>query len=390
MQYITSRTSYYTGKKWYNVHGQRVDLHKRLMYTESGKLKGHITTSRGAQYKITRSGNWLKIKTNNQLTISALPKVRQHSIAGTVFRMAMFNLYFNHRMHTPADVHFLFHSGEPYKLSCIPSPEDGTKIDIGYYEDGAVQPPTTSTNSTTAISAASKNATTIITASKSTMAIASSTTALNLPDSSTLAPDNPGRKFVKLASVPKGSSISFAVLNNQNPKATTTANPLLPTPSGANATTLREAQAAGTATPTKVTPSSPIASSVAVPTKVNPPPTDSSATVPVQHDTSDIANNITRVDALIGRESVADSLPSQLVIMNGGEVLKIVPLEQRVSKFLIGRGNDTIMAYSMNGPKTIQDRHTLLWSWASNAIKNAGSLLLPALTTVAALKGSTL
>ncbi len=371
-EYTTSKTSYYTGKKWYNVHGQRVDLHKRLMYTESGELKGHITTSRGAQYKITRSGNWLKIKTNNQLTISTLPQVRQHSFAGTMFRMALFNLYFNHLMRTPVDVHFLFHNGEPYKLSCVPNPEDGTKIDIGYYDDNAAQLPTASTNAT-AVSTTTGNSTAAIGSA------GSNTTALDLPDSNTRAPDNPGRKFIKLASAPKGSSISFAVLNNQDPKGKTT---VAPTSAGANITTPSDAQTANTTTPIKVSTPTPPANSSA--------PANSSTVVP--YNTTDIedSNNITRIDTLIDRESIATSVLTQLVIMSGDEVLKTVPLKQRVSTFLIDSGNDTIMAYSMNEPKTIQSRHVLLWSWVNNAIKNAGSLLLPALTTAAALKGSTL
>lgn len=364
-EYTTSKTSYYTGKKWYNVHGQRVDLHKRLMYTESGKLKGHITTSKGAQYKITRSGDWLKIRTNNQLTISTLPQVTLRTIAGITFRTAVLNLYLNHLMHIPVELHFLFHNGEPYKLSCVPNPEDDTKVDIGYYDDNAVQLPTVSTNAT-AVSTADNSTTAPGSAS-------SNTTALDLPGNNTHTTANSGKKFVRLASAPKGSSISFAVLNNQNPKAKTTA---APASAGANITTPSDAQTASTTTPT----------TVSTPTT----PANSSAVVP--YNTTDIedSNNITRIDTLIGQEGVATSALSQLVIMNGDEVLKIVPLKQRVSKFLIESGNDTIMAYSMNGPKTIESRHVLLWSWVSNAFKNAGSLLLPALTTAAALKGSSL
>ncbi len=367
-EYVTSTKTYFVGRKWYNVHGQQVDLYKNLMYTQAGKLKGHITTSRGTQYKINRAaGGWLQIKTNNQLTISTLPKVRQHSIMNTVFKMAVFNFYFHHLWNTDVNVHFLLHDGKPYKLFFLPNPGDNTKIDIGYYDDSAGELPTANTVSATAVSTA--------TSTTAVSAAGNGTTTLGTPGNSTTAVDSSGKKFIKLASAPKGSSIGFVVLNNDNPKAKT---PLTPTPSGANATV--------TTTPAIV--SSVSANSSDTSLAVATPPMPSNVTELQDSNNIQDSNNVTRIDTLIGQERVATDALSQLLIMNGDEVLSSIPVPtHKVTKFLINSDNDTILTYSMEGLQTVQNRHVLWW-WRYNSIAatTAGSVLLPALTTVAALK----
>ena len=377
-EYVTSTKTYFVGKKWYNVHGQQVDLYKNLMYTQSGKLKGHITTSRGTQYKINRAaGGWLQIKTNIQLTISTLPKVRQHNIMDTVFKMAVFNLYFNHLWHTDVNVHFLLHDGKPYKLFFLPNPGDNTKIDIGYYDESAGELPTANTVSATAVGAPTSTAV--------VSAASNGTTTLGISGNSTTAVDDPGKKFIKLASAPKGSSIGFVVLNNDNPKAKT---PITLTPSGANTTVVSASNVQATPTTTPAIVSSVSANS-----------SDTSLAVPTQPMSSNItdihasnnirdSNNVTRIDTLIDRERVATDALSQLLIMNGDEVLSSIPLPtHKVTKFLINSGNDTILTYSMEGLQTVQNRHVLWW-WRYNSIAatTTGSVLLPALTTVVALK----
>ena len=347
-EYTTSKQSYYVGKADYELNGRRVNLHKLLTVTESGQRKEHITSSRGKQYKIIPSGNWQKIRAgtgNNRITISTLPKVREHTIANTLFRMAMFNIFFNHYMRNPVHVHFLFHHGRPRTLSCIPNP-DSKNIDIGYYDDGSVQPTT---------------------ASKSTATAASNyTTTPGLSGNSTQAPN---RKFIKLTSAPLGSSIKFAVLDNPDPKANTTS-----TPTTAGVTNSTTPAFAG------------VTNSTAQPANATLPATVSS-TVPQNSTDIETSNNITQIDSLLAREGVADNVMSQLAIMNGDEVLKIISLDRRVKQLLFDSDNDTVLNLPMIGPKTVVEKHTWLWKEYSNAgVKNTGSLLLPVVTALSALK----
>ena len=352
-EYTTSKQSYYVGKADYELTGRRVNLHKLLMVTESGQRKAHITSSRGKQYKIIPSGNWQKINVgtgNNRITISTLPKVREHTIANTLFRMAMFNIFFNHYMHNPVHVHFLFHSGRPRTLSCVPNP-DCKNIDIGYYDDGLVQPTTESNSTATAAS--------------------NYTTTPGLSGNSTQAPD---RKFIKLASAPLGSSIKFAVLDNPDPKANKNSTP---TPAGVtNSTTSIPAFAGAT-------------NSTAQPANATVPATVSSSPALAPQNSTDIetSNNITQIDSLLARQGVADNVMSQLAIMNGDDVLKIISLDRRVKQLLFDSDNDTILNYPMIGPKTVVEKHTWLWKEYSNAgVKNTGSPLLPVVTALSALK----
>lgn len=159
-EFVTTRQSYHVGKQWYNIGGHRVDTFKSSLYTDAGKLRHHVTTSNGVRYKISQFGNWLQVKLGNKLTISTLPRTL-HKIADSVFRMSILNLLFKDSGRTSADIYFLFDNDKSYKLSCIPNPKDNAKIDIGYYVDSAVQLPTPSTNSTTAVSTAT-NSTTVL------------------------------------------------------------------------------------------------------------------------------------------------------------------------------------------------------------------------------------
>lgn len=386
-EYTISKQTYFVGKAHYKLNGQRVNLHKLLMVTESGQPKKQITTSRGKQYKITSSGNWQKIRAgtgNNRITISTLPKVREHTIRNTLFKMAMFNIFFNHHMLNPVHVHFLFHKGQPHTLSCVPSP-DGKNIDIGYYDDGSVQPTTPSASTAIAVSAARGGTSALSTAGVSTSAVStagssssvvspasSSTLAVSTAINSTTTPAGnstqaPDRKFIKLASAPTGSSIKFAVLDNQNPKAKTTPAPTSVGPT--NSTT--PAQAVNATAPAMV--SSPLA--------------DASALVPQNTTDIETSNNITQIDALLSRAGVADDVMSQLAIMNGDEVLNIISLDKRVKQMLFDSDNDTILNYPMIGPKTIEERHTWFWrDLSSTGVKNTGSLMLPVVTALSALK----
>lgn len=356
-EFVTTKQVYHVGKQWYNIGGHRVDTFKSSLHTNAGKLRHHVTTSNGVQYKISQFGNWLQVKLGNKLTISTLPRTL-HKIADSVFRMSVLNLLFKDSRRTSADVYFLFDNDKSYKLSCIPNPEDNAKIDIGYYVDGADQLPTPSTNSTIAVSTASN-----------------STTVLSPSGNSTQTLDS-GKKFVKLASAPKGSSISFAVLNNQDLKANTTM--MAPTSYSANTTT--------TAQETNST----------APATVSSTPANGSVVVPYNATDIEAGHNITQIESLIGQKGVVNNLLSQVVIMNGDEVLETISLGERVSKFLVNSGNDTIMTYSMDEPKTIERRFTWLWS-SSQSNKNTGNmfsaLLLPLttmLTTIGVLKNSVL
>lgn len=352
-EYTTSKQSYYVGKADYELNGRRVNLHKLLTVTESGQRKEHITSSRGKQYKIIPSGNWQKIRAgtgNNRITISTLPKVREHTIANTLFRMAMFNIFFNHYVRNPVHVHFLFHHGRPRTLSCIPNP-DSKNIDIGYYDDGSVQPTTASNSTATAAS--------------------NYTTTPGLSGNSTQAPD---RKFIKLASAPLGSSIKFAVLDNPDPKANTTSTPT--TVGVTNSTTPAFAG---------------VTNSTAQPANATLPATVSSTPALAPQNGTDIetSNNITQIDSLLAREGVTDNVMSQLAIMNGDEVLKIISLDRRVKQLLFDSDNDTVLNLPMIGPKTVVEKHTWLWKEYSNTntgVKNTGSLLLPVVTALSALK----
>ncbi len=386
-EYTISKQTYFVGKAHYELNGQRVNLHKLLMVTESGQPKKQITTSRGKQYKIISSGNWQKIRAgtgNNRFTISTLPKVREHTIRNTLFRMAMFNIFFNHHMLNPVHVNFLFHKGQPHTFSCVPSP-DGKNIDIGYYDDGSVQPTTASAStatvvsaakggtsalgtvgvSTSAVSTASSSSSVVSTASSSTSAVSTAINSTTTPaGNSTQAPD---RKFIKLASAPTGSSIKFAVLDNQNPKAKTT-----PAPTSVGPT--------NSTTPAQVV-------NATAPAMVGSPPADASVLVPQNTTDIESSNNITRIDALLSRAGVADNVMSQLAIMNGDEVLNIISLDRKVKQLVFDSDNDTILNYPMIGPKTIEERHTWFWRDLSNTgVKNTGSLMLPVVTALSALK----
>ena len=116
-------------------------------------------------------------------------------------------------------------------------------------------------------------------------------------------------------------------------------------------------------------------------------PATVSSTVPQNSTDIETSNNITQIDSLLAQEGVADNVMSQLAIMNGDDVLKIISLDRRVKQLLFDSDNDTVLNFPMIGPKTVVETHTWLWKEYSNTgVKNTGSLLLPVVTALSALK----
>ena len=345
-EYATKTKTYFTGKELYNVHGRQVNLHKNLMFDKTGKLKKQITTANGVKYNIKQSKGWLTVKTNNHFTISTLPQVRSQSFLGTMFRLSLFNFYLSHLWNTPVEVHYLFRNSESRKLLFVPDPVDSSKVNIGYYETSADELPTAHNttmtvypgNRTTTVSPAGTNVTT-----------------------TSPPPDN---QFITIATAPKGSSISLALLNNPEAKpsanVTTTANPVTPT----NGTQL--------------------------PSSTEPLSTPATPELPSNSTDIQVSNNVTRLNSLIPRGNIATDAVSQLVIMNGDEILGTMPLAHQVTKFLVNSDNDTILTYSMNGPETVENRFIEWWWSYSNiavAANKPGYLLMP-LLAAGALKNN--
>ena len=115
---------------------------------------------------------------------------------------------------------------------------------------------------------------------------------------------------------------------------------------------------------------------------------DVSALVPYNTTDIDTSNNITQIDSLLARADIAHDVKSQLAIMNGDEVLKIIHLDRRVLQYVIASENDTIANFPMIGPKTIEEEHTWYWkSESTNAgVENTDSLVLPVVAAISALK----
>ena len=350
-EFVTKTKTYFTGKKLYNVHGRQVNLHKNLMFDKTGKLKKQITTANGVKYNIKASNGWLTVKTNNHFTVSTIPRVRSQSFLGTMFRLSLFNFYLNHLWNTPVEVHYLFRNSESRKLLFVPDPFDSSKVNIGYYQTSTDELPTAHNttmtvytgNRTTTVSPAGHNVTT------------------------TSPP--PDKQFITIATAPKGRSISLALLNNPEAKpsvttssnVTTRASPVTPTN--------------GTQLPSSTEP-------LSIP--ATPPELPSNST-DIQ-----VSNNITRLDSLIPRGNIATDVVSQLVIMNGDEVLGTMPLAHQVEKFLVNSDNDTILTYSMNGPETVENRFVeWWWSYSNIAVAaNKPSYLLVPLLAAGALKNN--
>ena len=350
-EYVTKTKTYFTGKELYNVHGRQVNLYKSLMFDKTGKLKKQITTANGVKYNIKKSKGWLTVKTNNHFTISTIPQVRSQRILGTMFRLSLFNFYLSHLWNTPVEVHYLFRNSESRKLLFVPDPVDSSKVNIGYYETSADALPTAYNTTMTAYTG---NRTTTV-----------SPTGNNV---TTTSPP-PDKQFITIATAPKGSSISLALLNNPGAKpsattssnVTTTASPVPPTN--------------GTQLPSSTEP---------LPTPATPPELPSNST-DIQ-----VSNNVTRLNSLIPRGNIANDVVSQLVIMNGDEILGTMPLAHQVEKFLVNSDNDTLLTFTMNGPETVENRFVEWWWWYSNiaaAANKPGYLMMP-LLAAGALKNN--
>ena len=350
-EYVTKTKTYFTGKELYNVHGRQVNLYKNLMFDKTGKLKKQITTANGVKYNIKQSKGWLTVKTNNHFTISTIPKVRSQRILGTMFRLSLFNFYLSHLWNTPVEVHYLFRNSESRKLLFVPDPVDSSKVNIGYYQTSADELPTANNTTMTAYTG---NHT---------------TTASPAGHNVTTTSPPPDKQFITIATAPKGSSISLALLNNPEAKpsvttssnVTTTASPVTPTN--------------GTQLPSSTEP---------LPTPA--PPTElPSNTTDIQ-----VSNNVTRLNSLIPRGNIATDVASQLVIMNGDDVLGTMPLAHKVEKFLVNSNNDTFLTFAMNEPKTVENRFVEWWWSYSNiavAANKPGYLLVP-LLAAGALKNN--
>ena len=367
-EFVTKTKTYFTGKKLYNVHGRQVNLHKNLMFDKTGKLKKQITTSNGVKYNIKQSNGWLMVKTNNHFTISTIPRVRPQSFLGTAFRLSLFNIYLSHLWSRPVEVHYLFHNSESRKLFFVPDPLDSSKVNIGYYETSTDELPTAHNatvtaytgNSTTTASPSGKNVTTS---------------------------SPPDTKFITIASAPKGSSVSVALLNNPKakPSATTTSNVT---------TTASPVTEAGMAAPssngTQLPNSTELATTLSAPITTPELPSNSTDIQASNSTDIQVSNNVTRLNSLIPRGNIATDVLSQLVIMNGDEILGQMPLAHQVSKFLVNSDNDTILTYSMNGPETVENRFVEWWWSYSNiavAANKPGYLLMP-LLAAGALKNN--
>ena len=356
-EYVTKTKTYFTGKELYNVHGRQVNLHKNLMFDKTGKLKKQITTANGVKYNIKRSNGWLTVKTNNHVTLSTIPQVRPQSFLGTAFRLSLFNIYLSHLWNRPVEVHYLFRNSESRKLFFLPDPLDSSKVNIGYYE-----------TSTDVLPTAHNTTVTVYTGNNTTTA---SPAGNNVTTSSV-----PDKQFIMIASAPKGSSVSLALLNNPKakPSATTTSN-VTTTANPVTEVGMTALSTDGTQLPNSTEP---------LLTPITTPELPSNST--------DIqaSNNVTRLNSLIPRGNIATDVLSQLVIMNGDEILGTMPLAHQVSKFLVNSDNDTILTYSMNGPETVENRFVEWWWSYSNiavAANKPGYLLMP-LLAAGALKNN--
>jgi hypothetical protein len=359
--YTRSRSSYrvsknyFTGKKWYNLNGKPVNLYKGLLYTKSGAIKRFVTTSKGIKYKINNVNNWLNIKTKDKVIISTLPKIVQYRKNNNLFKLAVCNFYFNYHWNNPLEMHFLYHkNNNPFKLLFMPNYKDKSMIDIGYYD----------------INKPNNN-------------FANSTSEAN----HTTAEAKIARTFIKLGSIPRGSHISFAVLNQasvNNPVSKT----VLPK---SNNTEIADYNTTAeyniTSLPHNITKNN-ATTVLPIPVIINPNSTDinhmQNITSPINSTVSYDANNITQVNSLLTQQNVLNA-PSQLVIMTDNKIIKKIPLPQKVDYFLINSNNDTILTYSMNSPKIERKRNNnnnnnTWWYWgAATTGKDINYMLLSAL-----------
>jgi ribosomal protein L35 len=361
--YTRSRSSYrvsknyFTGKKWYNLNGKKVNLYKGLLYTKSGATKRFITTSKGIKYKIKNINNWLNIKTKDKFIISTLPKLVQYNNNHHLFKLAVCNFYFNYHWNKPLEMHLLDHkNNNPFKLSFIPNYEDKSTIDIGYYD---INKPTNNfANSTVESNHTTTEAKTV-------------------------------RTFVKLASIPRGSHISFAVLNqvSVNNPISTTSLPKINNTEIADYNTTAEYNI--TSLPHNITKNN-ATTVLPIPVIINQNSTDinhmQNITSPINSTISYDANNITQVNSLLTQQNILNA-HSQLVIMTDNNIIKKIPLPQKVDYFLINSNNDTILTYSMNSPKIERKRNNNnnWWHWgAATTGKDINYLLLSALALISA------
>ena len=340
--------NYFTGHKWFKSEGKSVNLHSSLLFSKTGSLKSQITTPQGKVYKIDSRNHWLRVKNDKQI-ISTIPKAVTYTHGTNAFKLGVFNIY---SPWLPITAYFLYHdkTAMPFELCFRPSTSDNSKTDIGYYVTSTNESPTESVSNVT------PNGTLV-------------------SHNSTAVIDDSDKNFIKIASVPKGSAVSFALLNNQKPKTEPGITP-----------------ASATETPTSLPditpPAHPTNGSQALSINTNSTDVSEPTPMPIKPLNStdiEINNNMTRVNTLLNKESILTNVSSQLVIMNEGEVLKIMGLPHRVSQFFLDSENDTIVTYSMDEPKSEEVKY-VDWqpgNWYSSANKVADqssySLLLPML-----------
>ncbi|WP_422448649.1 MULTISPECIES: hypothetical protein [unclassified Endozoicomonas] len=353
-EYAKMEKNYFTGRKWFKPKGiskhEPVNLHDTLLFSKTGKLKDKIITPQGNAYKIEKSNHWLMVKNDKQI-ISTIPKAVKFNHGANAFKLGVFNIY---SPWLPVTAYFLYHdkTAMPFELYFRPSTSDNSKTDIGYYAPSTNESPTGSVNHF------SPNGTFVY-------------------QNSTAVIDDSDKHFIKIASVPKGSAVSFALLNNQKPKTETG----VPTSATETPTSL----------PDITTPAHPTNGSQSLSTNTNCTDVSEPTPMPIKPlNSTDIEsnNNMTRVNTLLNEESLLTDVSSQLVIMNEGEVLKIIGLPHRVSQFFLDSENDTVFTYSMDEP-TSEEVKYVDWQpgyWYSSANKVADqspyNLLLPMLGMV--------
>jgi hypothetical protein len=196
------------------------------------------------------------------------------------------------------------------------------------------------------------------------------------------------RTFVKLASIPRGSHISFAVLNQAsvNNLVSTTVSPKSNNTEIADYNTSTNYNI--TSFPYNITGKN-ATKILPIPVIINPNSTDinymQNITSPINSTISYDANNITQVNSLLTQQNILNAA-SQLIIMTDNKIIKKIPLPQKVDYFLINSNNDTILTYSMNDPKIERKRNknnNTWWYWgAATTGKDINYMLLSALALI--------
>ncbi|USE36225.1 hypothetical protein [Endozoicomonas sp. SCSIO W0465] len=343
-EYVRTTRDYYTGKHWLKIGGQKVDLYKNSLHTQSGHLKHHITTSQGSRYKVAQVKSWSQIKTDHGITINALSKVAQFKHGDSLFKLAACSIFFNTLWNNSLEMYFLSGQNTLLRLLFKTNDSDNTKIDIGYYENNTDEQPTSGISSPAAANE-------------------------TVTDSS-----RENKKFIRIATIPKGDNLRFAILNNEQPK-----REISPTPVSKNNGSTSEISSRITPEP-DYTPALQNSNH----TNINDTALVKETFNPIYANNTE-ANNITRINALLAQQNISTSAKTQLVIMGGDEKPEIIPLSNLVDKFLFHSDNDTLLTYSMNGPKVYNDYFGhWIYSPLNSATENSGNMLWTVMATIAA------